>query len=930
MDTPPPTTPLPSDEKIPSAPANGWLSRLKVSQKITTGYAIALGIAIVGAGTGVFIGNAYEQRALAIREDAVEEILALKDVEAALIHAIARERDLIHWLNDPEQFQQACRRYEKGVAEFQQQWKALLQSYEEDVEAGTEAESEGELEAIENLTERYSNFLDAYFQEFEGLLAQLDPATLQGDADALETAENDLLSYNRRPEVAKIQEFSDQLSDLVETIENDELVDSEETFEIALRLRNRTIVISLFLSVAIASLLTLPIIRAINRPLKALEEIALRVTREENFDLRATVSHKDEVGSLAVSLNQLIEWVEGYTRDLKLAKQQLETQTQELNTIIDNLGDGLLVVDSQGQIRRFNPALRQMFRLNNVALVGNPVQEVFDERITALIFRPETTPITDLDLADNRIGQALVTAVCLDPDSPQAEGGTVGAIVLIRDITAEKEIAQMKTDFISTVSHELRTPLTSVLGFAKLIQKKLEDTLLPAVNIENTKTERAARQVKENLRIIIAEGDRLTALINDVLDIAKIEAGKIEWNLQPLQIADIIEQAIASIAILARESGIEVIGDISPELPEIVGDRDRLLQVIVNLFSNALKFTNSGSVTCRAQRQQVEQQDEIVVSIIDTGIGLSPEDLDKVFEKFTQVGEVMTDKPKGTGLGLPICKQIVEHHGGRIWAESQLGQGSTFSFSLPLSRSLSPEFSSSSLKTLVQQLKVNLDRTIFPEENQQKTILVVDDEPPIRALLRQELEAEDYQVKEAKDGIEALKQINAAQPDLIVLDVMMPNIDGFDLAAVLKNNPETMGIPIIMLSIMQERERGYRLGVDRYLCKPIDTEVLLQDVKTLLAQGGSNRRVLAIDMDESTTKALTEVLLSKGYTLAETIAGKEGIERALALQPAMIIVDSSLSSDGDSVKTLRFEHDLDSIFFILMEQSTASSESTAI
>ena len=239
---------------------------------------------------------------------------------------------------------------------------------------------------------------------------------------------------------------------------------------------------------------------------------------------------------------------------------------------------------------------------------------------------------------------------------------------------------QMKTDFISTVSHELRTPLTSVLGFAKLIQKKLEETVLPAVCFDMKKTERTVGQVRENLHIILSEGERLTSLINDLLDITKIEAGKIEWNLQPTAVSEIIERAVAATSVLAQNNGLEIICDIEPDLPDVIVDCDRMMQVLINLLSNAIKFTDFGSVTCRAHRQN----NEITICVIDTGIGIAAADLEIVFEKFKQIGEVITDKPKGTGLGLPICKHIVEAHSGRIWAESELGQGSAFSVSLPI------------------------------------------------------------------------------------------------------------------------------------------------------------------------------------------------------------------------------------------------------
>jgi signal transduction histidine kinase len=242
---------------------------------------------------------------------------------------------------------------------------------------------------------------------------------------------------------------------------------------------------------------------------------------------------------------------------------------------------------------------------------------------------------------------------------------------------------EAKSTFLASVSHELRTPLTSVIGFAKVIRRQLEERILPQVDAQDQRTQRAIAQVRDNIHVIVAEGERLTTLVNNVLDLAKIEAGRFEWNMQAVSIADVTDRAFAATSGLFEAKTLELRREIGDDLPEVVADRDGLVQVIINLLSNAVKFTDHGSVTCRAERTD----DGILVSVTDTGIGIDPADQDRVFDKFTQVGDTLTDKPHGTGLGLPICREIVERHGGRIWVESEPGVGSTFSFVLPMSPS---------------------------------------------------------------------------------------------------------------------------------------------------------------------------------------------------------------------------------------------------
>jgi signal transduction histidine kinase len=256
------------------------------------------------------------------------------------------------------------------------------------------------------------------------------------------------------------------------------------------------------------------------------------------------------------------------------------------------------------------------------------------------------------------------------------------AVEEAQDARAEaEEASETKSRFLANVSHELRTPLTSVIGFSKLVRKRLEEVVFPSLPegaATHPRLERAMRQVSENLAIMVAEGDRLTALINEVLDLEKIRAGRMEFRSEPVDVSEVLGRAAAATAALFETSGLALAVGAGAPLP-VVGDRDRLIQVVINLLSNAVKFTPSGSVRVAARMAD----GEVLVSVIDTGVGIDPADQARVFEPFAQAEDSLAAGPRGTGLGLPICREIVEHHGGRLWLESAVGAGSTFTFALP-------------------------------------------------------------------------------------------------------------------------------------------------------------------------------------------------------------------------------------------------------
>jgi DNA-binding response OmpR family regulator len=396
-----------------------------------------------------------------------------------------------------------------------------------------------------------------------------------------------------------------------------------------------------------------------------------------------------------------------------------------------------------------------------------------------------------------------------------------------------------------------------------------------------------------------------------------MEAGKIDWKMQYFSVYELIEQSTSATRALFEQKDIKRILDVEEDLPKIVGDRDRLIQVVINLISNAIKFTSEGSVTCKARKTD----DYIItISVIDTGTGIAEADQEKVFDKFKQVGDTLTDKPKGTGLGLPICKQIVKHHGGKIWVESELGKGSNFSFTLPIDVSEVEGVKTVDMDTFVRQLQEQVANAESSPADSNKTILVVDDEAPIRELLRQQLQAEGYYVREAKDGREAISEVKKQTPDLIILDVRMPEMSGFDVAAVLKNDPQSMGVPLIILSVEEEQERGYRLGVDRYLTKPINTEKLINEVRYLISQGTSKKKVIVVDQKVSTLKTLADVLQAKGYRVFEASNDQELMEKIKSVHPDLIIVNEIFSKQHDIVKTVRFENGLEDVFFLFLSE----------
>lgn len=304
-----------------------------------------------------------------------------------------------------------------------------------------------------------------------------------------------------------------------------------------------------------------------------------------------------------------------------------------------------------------------------------------DNRESRRVFKPEEHSL--MGTVANQLGSAL-EGFRLYSDMELQVASRTTELTIARQ--QAEDASRTKSTFLANVSHELRTPLTSILGFVRLVDKRLEDRVFPHVDTSEERVQIAVRRIQENLGIVRVEGERLTKLINDVLDLEKIEAGKMAWEFDMSSVESIIRQAVASVASIGEQRNVALTVQIADGLPDLMVDHDRVVQVLINLLSNAYKFTDEGTVSVMAELVNGDASDAsfVQVSVTDEGSGIATEDHQAVFEAFRQVGDTLTDKPQGTGLGLPISKEIITHHQGDLWLESSLGKGSTFAFTLPV------------------------------------------------------------------------------------------------------------------------------------------------------------------------------------------------------------------------------------------------------
>lgn len=465
-------------------------------------------------------------------------------------------------------------------------------------------------------------------------------------------------------------------------------------------------------------------------------------------------------------------------------------------------------------------------------------------------------------------------------------GHTIGAIIVYQDITERRLVAEQrqareaadaanraKSNFLANMSHELRTPLNAIIGFSELLE---DQTFGPL----NDKQQRYVTNVHSS-------GRHLLQLVNDILDLAKIEAGRLVLEPESIDLNALLHDMQRGIEPLATAKRQTFVLEVAENLPSLTADRPKVKQILYNLFSNAIKFTpEGGRIGVRATPARSDDGgDQIQVAVWDSGVGIAEEDLHRIFLEFEQVDSSYVRQQEGTGLGLALTQRLVEAHGGRIWVESKPGKGSTFTFVLPTegrATSIEP-------RPTTSVRKVEQDR-------EGPLVLVVEDDPTARELLSHYLVEHGYRVLYARSAAEALDLVRKHRPAAITLDILLPDENGLQLLSKLRADPVTKDIPVVVVSIADDRELGSNAGAAGWFVKPVQRQQFIEALDRLVpvASGNGRRVALVVDDDHEAVELTTDVLRGRGFEVLQALGGREGLDLAIRHSPDLIILDLNM------------------------------------
>ncbi len=564
---------------------------------------------------------------------------------------------------------------------------------------------------------------------------------------------------------------------------------------------------------------------------------------------------------------------------------EVRAREAETRAVLDTAPDGIVTVDTDGQVLTANEAAARIFESGVEEMIGQDIGDLVIS-LDSQIFG-ESTSSQEFGESVEYVGKRGSSEF----PAEIAFGRLDDRIILVlRDITerkeAEHEIRQArdeaieanraKSAFLANMSHELRTPLNAVIGYSEMIIEEID--FMQVDDIDGAET---AAEFLPDLTRIRTAGTHLLALINDILDLSKIEAGKMNVHVEMFEVSELVEDIRATVVPLADKNNNTLHVEVSDELGYMNSDATKMRQILFNLLSNACKFTSNGSITMSVRPDETYSQ--VICQVEDTGVGMSQEQLDKIFEAFTQADSSTTREFGGTGLGLTITRHFCELLGGTIEADATPGEGSTFTVRLATNLQADDK--------IEEETPCSQKLTALDGSQDCQTVLVIDDDATMRDLLRRVLEREGFAVATAASGSEGLVLAEQLKPDAITLDVMMPSMDGWTLLPKLKEHPELADTPVIMVTMVDESARGYALGADDYLVKPIDRKQLVATLNSYRSPDVDSGDILLVEDDEPTRSLLRRTLEDDGWTVVEAEDGQIGLQKLEDFAPDLVLLD---------------------------------------
>ncbi len=572
---------------------------------------------------------------------------------------------------------------------------------------------------------------------------------------------------------------------------------------------------------------------------------------------------------------------------LEAANDNLHASEENYRLILDLSPEPIVVYDARGAAALVNRAFIQTFGWEAAELAQADCAFVPPERVAEL--RSYTLRgLKEGQLQDVETQRCTKDGRLLDVQASgtfiKSKNGRIQqAIVVMRNVTEQKRLEaelrqardsadaanKAKSVFLANMSHELRTPLNAIIGFTRIVHRKAEGAL--------------PEKQLDNLDKVLNSAEHLLSLINTILDIAKIEAGRLEVLAASFRVQSVLEQCIATTQPLLKPE-VTLEQQIDGQIGMLYSDQDKLRQIVLNLLSNAAKFTHSGKILLTAR----QDGENLRVAVVDTGIGISAEALPRIFKEFQQADTSTTRQYGGTGLGLSISRNLAHLLGGDLNVDSEPGVGSTFTLIIPLQLRKSP-------LAVLEELPAPLpaaNAVSSSAAHVKKHVLVIDDDPDAVYLLQENLNRQEFEITGTRSGREGLRLARELQPQAILLDVIMPGADGWQILHDLKNNPATAKIPVILLTIVDKKALGFRLGAAAYLLKPLDPaavrDALNQVVGAVRAQ---QTRVLVVDDDPNVAEMLRQFLPEDEFQLDTALDGLLGLEAVAANRPDIVLLD---------------------------------------